>query len=129
MIVKSIAKYLTLFLCVAIAVIGHVNDTDNSVVKTLPSKVSTELSITHIDSATHSSDITLSHQVSSPSTIQLQGAAKRTNNAHKNNFEFTKAGKHLNTCIGGYIHQHDLTFDSSSTRSILRLIRLGRLII
>ena len=129
MVVKRIAKYITLLLSVVIAAIGYANGADSSVAETLPREVTTEFSTTYIDSTTHSCDITLSRQVSSPSTVQLHGTTKRTNNAHKNNFEFTKAGKHLNSCIGGFIHQHNLTLCESSAGSILRLIRLGRLII
>lgn len=130
MVVKSITKYLTLLLFVVITAIGYAHDRDSAaVVATLPAKASTELSTAHIDYTAHNSDITLSRQVSSPSTIQLHSATKRTNNAHKNNFEFTKAGKFLNACIGGFIHQHDLTLHASFTKSNHRLIRLGKLII
>lgn len=130
MVVKSITKYLTLLLFVVITAIGHAHDRDSAaVVATLPAEASTELSTAHIDYTAHNSDITLSRQVSSPSTIQLHSATKRTNNAHKNNFEFTKSGKCFSTCIGNYIHQYQLTTHLSFTKSNHRLIRLGKLII
>lgn len=129
MVVKSIAKYITLLLFVAISAIGYASNSETSVAKTEHSEVVTELSTTIIESAAQNVELSLSHQAPIPSTIQLHSATKRTSNAHKNNFEFTKSGKCFSTCIGGYIHQHQLSTRLSFTKSHHRLIGLGKLII
>lgn len=129
MVVKKIAKYLTLLLFVAITAIGYASDAESSAVETLPVEASAEFSTTFIDSTTHNSDISLSRQISSPSVLHLQGAAKRTSNAHKNNFEFIAAGKAINVCIENHIFKKSSTINTSFTKSRHRLIRLGRLII
>lgn len=129
MVVKKIAKYLTLLLFVAITAIGYASDVESSAVETLPVEASAEFSTTFIDSTTHNSDISLSRQIFSPSVLHLQGAAKRTSNAHKNNFEFIAAGKAINVCIENHIFKKSSTINTSFTKSRHRLIRLGRLII
>lgn len=129
MVVKKIAKYLSLILFVAIATLGYTNDGENSVAERLPAEASAEFSTTFIDSTTHNSDISLSRQISSPSVLHLQGAVKRTSNAHKNNFEFIAAGKAINSCIENYIFKKSSTINTSFTKPEHKLIRLGKLII
>jgi hypothetical protein len=129
MVVKKIAKYLSLLLFVAIATLGYTNDGENSVAERPPAEASAEFSTTFIDSTTHNSDISLSRQISSPSVLHLQGAAKRTSNAHKNNFEFIAAGKAINVCIENHIFKKSSTINTSFTKPEHKLIRLGKLII
>ena len=129
MVVKKITKYLTLLLFVAITAIGYANNSERSAVETLPVEASTEFSTTFIDSTAHSGDISLSRHISTPSTVQLQSVAKRTNNAHKHNFEFIAAGKAINACIENYIFKKSSTINTSFTKPEHRLIRLGKLII
>ncbi|MBR5822325.1 MAG: hypothetical protein IKY51_05730 [Alistipes sp.] len=127
--VKRIAKYLTLLLAIVVTAIGYANDGENTVAERLPAEASAEFSTTFIDSTTHNSDISLSRQISSPSVLHLQGAAKRTSNAHKNNFEFIAAGKAINVCIENHIFKKSSTINTSFAKSEHKLIRLGKLII
>lgn len=127
--VKRIAKYLTLLLAIVVTAIGYANDGENTVAERLPAEASAEFSTTFIDSTTHNSDISLSRQISSPSVLHLQGAAKRTSNAHKNNFEFIAAGKAINVCIENHIFKKSSTINTSFTKPEHKLIRLGKLII
>lgn len=127
--VKRIAKYLTLLLAIVVTAIGYANDGENTVAERLPAEASAEFSTTFIDSTTHNSDISLSRQISLPSVLHLQGAAKRTSNAHKNNFEFIAAGKAINVCIENHIFKKSSTINTSFTKPEHKLIRLGKLII
>ena len=129
MLVKKIAKYLTLLLLVVIAALGYAYDRESLGAETLPTQASTELTTTFIDSSAHNGSIAVSHNTLTPHTIQLQGATKRTNNAHKNNFEYIAAGKAINVCIENYIFKKSATINTSFTKSGHRLIRLGKLII
>lgn len=129
MVVKKIAKYLTLLLLVVIAALGYAYDRESSGAETLPAQASTELTTTFIDSSVHNGNIAVSHHTSTPHTIQLQGATKRSSNAHKNNFEFIAAGKAINTCIENHIFKKSSTINTSFTKPEHRLIRLGKLII
>lgn len=127
--VKRIAKYLTLLLAIVVTAIGYANDGENTVAERLPAEASAEFSTTFIDSTTHISDISLSHQISSPSVLHLQGAARRTSNAHKNNFEYIASGKAINVCIENHIFKKSSTINTSFTKPEHKLIRLGKLII
>ena len=127
--VKRIAKYLTLLLAIVVTAIGYANDGEYTVAERLPAEASAEFSTTFIDSTTHNSDISLSRQISSPSVLHLQGAAKRTSNAHKNNFEFIAAGKAINVCIENHIFKKSSTINTSFAKPEHKLIRLGKLII
>lgn len=127
--VKRIAKYLTLLLAIVVTAIGYANDGENTVAERLPAEASAEFLTTFIDSTTHNSDISLSRQISSPSVLHLQGAAKRTSNAHKNNFEYIASGKAINVCIENHIFKKSSTINTSFTKPEHKLIRLGKLII
>ena len=129
MFVKKIAKYLALLLFVVISAWGYDNNCENSVAERLPAEASTKLNTTFIDSTVHNGEISFSRHISSPQTIQLQGATKRTSNAHRNNFEFIAAGKAINSCIENYIFKKSSTINTSFTKAEHRLIRLGKLII
>lgn len=127
--VKKILKYLTLLLCVAIATLGYANNRESSAVNRLPAEASTEFSTAFIDSMAYSGDISPASHISSPHTVQLTGAAKRTSNAHRNNFEYIASGKAINVCIENYIFKKSATINTSFTKPEHKLIRLGKLII
>lgn len=129
MIVKKIVKYLTLLLCVVIATLGYVNDAECAVADRLPVEASTEFSTTYFDTTTHSGDISPASHICSPHTVQLTGAAKRTSNAHRHNFEYFASGKAINVCIENRIFKKSSTINTSFTKSEHRLFRLGKLII
>lgn len=129
MVVKKILKYLALLLCVAIATLGYANNTESSAVNRLPAEASTEFSTAFINSTAYSGDISPASHISSPHTVQLTGAAKRTSNAHRNNFEYIASGKAINVCIENHIFKKYSTINTSFTKSGHRLIRLGKLII
>ena len=129
MIVKKIAKYLTLLLLIVIASLSNDNQTTSATHYDLPTQVVTEFSTTSINAATDSGNLTATSYSVAPHPIQLTGTAKRTTNAHKNNFEFIAAGKAINTCIENHIFKKSSTINTSFTKPEHRLIRLGKLII
>lgn len=127
---KRVLRYLIPFIVVLLGLIDNSSamestSTNNS--HSIPtSELRTECAL---ECAEGESTLCLPRQVSASSPTHLHGAAKRCNNAHKHNFEFTKSGKCFSTCIGGYIHQHQLSTHLSFTKSHHRLIGLGKLII
>lgn len=129
MFVKRIAKYLTLLLAIVVTSIGYANNSESSIVETQHSEIETVDTDCILESSTQSGEISLSHQAYAPHTVQLQSTAKRTNNAHKHNFEFIAAGKAINSHIENYIFKKSSTISTSFTKSEHRLIRLGKLII
>ena len=129
MVVKHIAKYITLLLAIVLTAVGYANDSKTSVVEIPQPEAATILCETFVESPMQGGEISISHQVSAPHTIELQGTAKRTNNAHKNNFEFIAAGRALNTRIENYIFKKSSTINTSFTKPEHRLIGLGKLII
>lgn len=129
MVVKHIAKYITLLLAIILTAVGYANDSETSAVETPQQEAATMLCETFVEAPMQGGEISISHQVSTPHTIQLQGTAKRTNNAHKNNHEFIAASRALNTRIANHIFKKSSTINTSFTKSEHRLIRLGRLII
>ena len=129
MIVKKIAKYLTLLLLIVIATLSNANEAESATREMLLTEALTEFSTTSINAATDSGNIAATSYTVAPHTIQLTGTAKRTNNAHKHNFEFIAAGKAINACIENYIFKKSSTINTSFTKPEHRLIRLGKLII
>ena len=129
MIVKRIAKYLTLLLLVVIATLSNANEAESMATNGQPTEVVTAFSTTSITPTTDSGNISsISHSVA-PHTIQLTGTTKRTNNAHKHNFEFIATGKAINSSIENCIFKKSSTINTSFTKPEHRLIRLGKLII
>ena len=129
MLVKKIAKYLTLLLLVVIAILGNVNEAESATREPLPTEALTEFSTTSIDTTSDSGNITATSYTVTPHTIHLTGTAKRSNNAHRNNFEFIAAGKAINSHLENYIFKKSSTINTSFTKTEHRLIRLGKLII
>lgn len=130
MIVKRLAKYLTLLLAIVISVIGHTNNGEISVATAQSySKILPTHTALTIEAAVPNGLISPLNEVSAPQTIQLQGTTKRPNNAHRSNFEFITAGRAINTHIGNYIFKKSSTITTSFTKPEHRLIRLGKLII
>lgn len=128
--VKNITKYLTLLLAIVVTAVGYANDSETAVVETAHTEISSHTYSTDIiESSSPIGEISLSHQAYAPHTIQLQSPAKRTSNAHKNNFEFIAAGKAINSHIENYIFKNSSAINTSFTKPEHRLIRLGKLII
>lgn len=129
MIVKKIAKYLILLLLVVIATLSNINEAESTTREMLPTEALTEFSTTSIDTTSDSGNITATSYAVTPHTIHLTGTAKRSNNAHRNNFEFIAAGKAINSHLENYIFKKSSTINTSFTKAEHRLIRLGKLII
>ena len=128
--IKRVLRYLIPFVVVLLSFIGNSSTTEaistNSAESIYTSDIRTDCTIecTEVEPS-----LSIPRQASASSSTHLHGTAKRCNNAHKHNFEFTKSGKCFSTCIGGYIHQHQLLIRLSFTKSHHRLIGLGKLII
>ena len=129
MIVKKIVTYLTILLSVVIAALGYANQAECAAAERLPAEATTEYSTAFIDSTASCGDISPVSHIATPHTVQLTGAAKRSSNAHRNNFEFIAAGKAINVCIENCLFRESATINTSFTKSEHRLIRLGKLII
>ena len=127
---KRVLRYLIPFIVVLLGLIDN-SSAMGSISPSSPHSIPTSEFRTDcaLECAEGESTLCLPRQVSASSPTHLHGAAKRCNNAHKHNFEFTKSGKCFSTCIGGYIHQHQLSTHLSFTKSHHRLIGLGKLII
>lgn len=127
---KRVLRYLILLIAVVVAFVG--NNTATGAVSSTYSH-SIQASELRADCTLECSEVEstlfLPRQITTSSPTHLHGTTKRHNNAHKNNFEFTKSGKCFSTSIGGYIHQYQLTTHLSFTKSRHRLIGLGKLII
>lgn len=127
---KRILRYIIPLIALAIAFIGDASAT-GTVSASSPSNTSlSELRADYfVESTGIESSLYTARQLSPAGTTHIHGVAKRLSNPHKNNFEFIKQGKCFSTCIGGYIHQHQLSTHLSFTKSHHRLIGLGKLII
>lgn len=129
---KRVLRYLILLIAVVVAFVGNSTATGAGAVSATHSHgiPSSELRADcTLECGEAESTLFLPRQVSASNPTHLHGTTKRHNNAHKNNFEFTKSGKCFSTSIGGYIHQYQLTTHLSFTKSHHRLIGLGKLII
>lgn len=127
---KRVLRYLILLIAVVVAFVGNstatgaVSATHSHGIPSSELRADCTLECSEVEST-----LFLPRQITTSSPSHLHGTTKRCSNAHKNNFEFTKSGKCFSTCIGGYIHQHQLSTHFSFTKSHHRLIGLGKLII
>lgn len=127
---REILRYIIPFVALAIAFIG-----DSSAMGTISSSTPCSAPTSElradciIECAGTESSLYIPRQSFASSITHIHGTAKRSNNAHKNNFEFTKAGKCFNTSIESYIQHYHLTQHPSFTKPHHRLIALGKLII
>lgn len=128
---KRVLRYLIPLVAMAITFIGNSSAATNEISSHLSDNIS---HCEFQDDCTFEcsdgeSTLYLPRQISTSGYTHLHGTTKRCNNAHKNNFEYTQSGKCFSTCIGGYIHQYQLTTHLSFSKSHHRLIGLGKLII
>ena len=68
-------------------------------------------------------------QVSLTNTVRVQSTARRTNGVQRNNIEFTKAGKVINTGQRYFIQKKSIITHSSLIEPAHKLLYLGKLII
>ncbi len=68
-------------------------------------------------------------QVSLTNTVRVQSTARRTNGVQRNNLEFTKAGKVINTGQRYFIQKKSIITHSSLIEPAHKLLYLGKLII
>ncbi len=62
-------------------------------------------------------------------SMRQLSSLRRTNNAHRNNFEFTKSGKVINSSVINFIQKESLIAYVSFIGLVHRFIRLGKLVI
>ncbi len=79
--------------------------------------------------STSDSEFCLPRQVSAATSSTLQSSARKTNNAHRKNIEFTKSGKVINAGVRYFIQRNAIFIHSSHIEPSSRLLCLGRLII
>ena len=75
------------------------------------------------------SELAVPRQVFFAHTHQVQSSARRTVNSHRNNLEFTKAGKLINAGIQYFVQNLTIVKGSSLSDPAQRLLCLGKLII
>ena len=127
---KKMLRYIVPLIALAIAFIGNSSAMGTISSSSSHNAHSSELRADYfIECAGTESSLYIPRQTSATSLTHLHGTAKRINNAHKNNFEFTKAGKCFGASVENYIQQYYLTQHPSFTKSHHRFIALGKLII
>lgn len=126
---KVLEKYLIAIIFIAIVFVSCGKDLDLES-KENPTETSTsELISPYLNSSNIDFDICFQRHFSSTTAFRVQSAAKRTNNANKNNLEFVKVGKIINTNILNLIHKKSLQQNISFIKPFHRMICLGKLVI
>lgn len=125
---KNLLKYLVFI----VAAVIFQDNTERSVTSVQEKGVA---DMSFIEEAYHSvisetdSELCLPRQVSFANSFRAQSTVRRTNTAHRNNFEFAKAGKIVNAGLRYSIQHQSIIIHSSLMQPSHRLLSLGRLII
>ena len=125
---KNFIKYL-IPIIIAFAFIDGMGKSDSAIAENSIEDLTTEFVTEHVDFSIFDSTLHNSRQISSVSAPNIKSTSQRTNNAHKNNFTFVKAGKILNIGIINSLYNNSSTLYSSLAKPTRRLIGFGRLII
>ena len=125
---RKLLKYL-IPLIVVVAFSGSTDDSAVEVSKTPSVDASAMLDISHSSISSSEAEICLPRQISSASTPRVQNGVRRINSIQRNNIEFTKAGKVINSGIRYLVQNRSIIISSSLSEPACRLISLGRLII
>ena len=125
---KGFVKYLIIII-IAFAFIDGIGKSDSAMAENSIEDLTTEFVTTDTDFSIFDSALHNSRQISSVSAPNIKSTSQRTNNAHKNNFTFVKAGKILNIGIINSLYNNSSTLYSFLAKTIHRLISFGRLII
>ena len=125
---KNLLKYLVFI----VAAVIFQDNTERSVTSVQEKGVA---DMSFIEEAYHSvisetdSELCLPRQVSFANSFRAQSTVRRTNTAHRHNFEFAKAGKIVNAGLRYSIQHQSIIIHSSLMQPSHRLLSLGRLII
>lgn len=122
-------RHLITIILAALAFAGCSKDSDLKTKENPMDNTPTELVSTYLSLSCLDSDIYFQRQISSTTALRVQNATKRTSNANKNNLEFVKVGKIINTNILNLIHKKSLHQNISFIRPFHRMICLGKLVI
>ena len=125
---KNFIKYL-IPIIIAFAFIDGMGKSDSAIAENSIEDLTTEFVKTDTDFSIFDSALHNSRQISSVGAPNIKSTSQRTNNAHKNNFTFVKAGKILNIGVINSIQNNSQTLYSYLTKPIHRLISFGKLII
>ena len=125
---KNFIKYL-IPIIIAFAFIDGMGKSDSVDLENSIEDLTTEFVTEHVDFSIFDSALHNSRQISSVSAPNIKSTSQRTNNAHKNNFTFVKAGKILNIGIINSLYNNSLTHYPLLAKPTRRLISFGRLII
>lgn len=126
---KVLEKYLIAIIFIAIAFVSCSKESDLETKENPISSATTELVSEYLSSSCSDSDIYFQRQVYSTTAFRVQSTEKRTSNANKNNLEFVKVGKIINTNILNLIHKESLYQHISFIKPFHRMICLGKLVI
>lgn len=125
---KKLLKYL--FPAIAAIVFWNHMDTPVSAVADETSAlVSFDSKAYPTDISESDSELCLPRQISFANSQRVQSTARRTTGTHRNNIEFVRSGRTVNTCIRYYVQRNSILIHSSLIEPAHRLICLGRLII
>ena len=125
---KNFIKYL-IPIIIAFAFIDGMGKSDSAIAENSIEDLTTEFVTAHTDFSIFDSALHSSRQVSPVNYSTVQNSSQRANNGHRQNDTFIKAGKILNTGVINSIHNNSQSLYSCLTKSSLRLISFGKLII
>ena len=121
-------KYL-IPIIIAIAFINGADKSDSVILTERIQDVTTEVNAFFSDYSSSDFDIYLPRRVSSTNVLNFQISPKRANSSLRYNFEFIKSGKVISIEISNFIQKKSKIIHSSFTKPVLRLIRIGKLVI
>ena len=124
---RNILKYL--ILVIVAAVFGHADLSSFSYLDTTAEENAIQSALYETSISASDSELCLPRQVSLTNTVRVQSTARRTNGVQRNNIEFTKAGKVINTGQRYFIQKKSIITHSSLIEPAHKLLYLGKLII
>ncbi len=125
---RKLLKYLFIFIVAAVFwdradASVHVAETDTG------TDIPASESVIYTKISASDSELCPPRQVSLTNTVRVQSTARRTNGVQRNNIEFTKAGKVINTGQRYFIQKKSIITHSSLMEPAHKLLYLGKLII
>lgn len=126
---KKLLRHLIPIILVAITFMGGTDESGSQATKNPAGNAIAGTASYASDSWVSDVYLYLTQQTPGANMFRVPGTSQRTKTAHKNPFEFIKAGKIIQTGICNFIHKESLTVHSSFIKPAHRLISLGKLII
>lgn len=127
---RNFLKYIILIILATVALIGSANEFDSSIVESRTVTLSSEIDVHYQDSSKSYFDLYFPSQILGVNNVlRTPNTIKRTRNGYKNNFEFVKVGKVINTKIDNLVQEFSFNHYHRFVKSVSWLISLGKLVI